>query len=456
MLRDIEASEEGWGENSVRCAVLSLLKHHSQSALAKLSPLSQSTLSAIANGRYKNRLSLEKCREFGLWYATYLQETDYSMLICSMAPPDSRMTFHPDHELPLLRSWYREHPCPSNDQFIIFAHELNQGHVRQDRPKVVPQKIKIWWKNERQREKRSQAVIASGISATAASSSSLSTTSTAQEDQELAGGHSRRSSGLRAARKRSRSASQGSRPSRGEGCGDEVRRDAEEEEEDTVLVVEPESVVDAGVQAGSSTSATPDWASPKTDRGSRSSCSTTGASEEVSNFLTSLTPLPPAPDRRAALKPGRKSLLPETFTSMAQGQGHMLSPGPPPPPHSSSSTAWQSSFLAWSSQRRSPELREVTAMSPTPDPGLLLPWQHHHHHHHHHPHHRLPVFPPQQQRAGGASSRSESEREGTPTPVPHGAFGSVERYRYSHSHDLTFTPSSTTSTSTSMDFTNIL
>ncbi|KAL5014813.1 hypothetical protein ScPMuIL_009083 [Solemya velum] len=40
----------------------------SQSALAKMCPLSQSAISNIANWKYHNRLSGEKCREFGQWY----------------------------------------------------------------------------------------------------------------------------------------------------------------------------------------------------------------------------------------------------------------------------------------------------------------------------------------------------------------------------------------------------
>lgn len=68
------------------------------------------------------------------------------------------MTFHPDHELPLLRTWYRSYKNPSNEKFTLFANELNKGHVRQDRPKVTVEKLKMWWKNEKQREKRSLSI----------------------------------------------------------------------------------------------------------------------------------------------------------------------------------------------------------------------------------------------------------------------------------------------------------
>lgn len=71
-------------------------------------------------------------------------------------PKDSRQTFHPEHEIPLMRKWYQNCKHPTNEKLQFFTDELNQGHVRQERPKVTVSKLKIWWKNERQREKRNE------------------------------------------------------------------------------------------------------------------------------------------------------------------------------------------------------------------------------------------------------------------------------------------------------------
>lgn len=71
-------------------------------------------------------------------------------------PKDSRLTFHPQHEIPQMRKWFHSCKTPSDEKLKFFAAELNKGHVRQERPNVTVAKLKIWWKNERQREKRMQ------------------------------------------------------------------------------------------------------------------------------------------------------------------------------------------------------------------------------------------------------------------------------------------------------------
>ena len=73
---------------------------------------------------------------------------------CEDQPKDSRLTFHPDHEIPQMRLWYYRCKNPSETKLHFFAAELNKGHVRQERPKITINKLKNWWKNERQREKR--------------------------------------------------------------------------------------------------------------------------------------------------------------------------------------------------------------------------------------------------------------------------------------------------------------
>lgn len=69
-------------------------------------------------------------------------------------PKDTRLTFHPEHEVPQMRKWYKSCKNPTDSKLKFFTGELNKGHVRQERPKVTVAKVKIWWKNERQREKR--------------------------------------------------------------------------------------------------------------------------------------------------------------------------------------------------------------------------------------------------------------------------------------------------------------
>ncbi|OWF44677.1 DNA-binding protein SATB2 [Mizuhopecten yessoensis] len=142
-----------WTDHSVRCAVLSLLRESSQSALAKECPLTQSTISYIANWKYESKLSAEKCREFGDWYKIKIQHVR-GFSEDKSSPRDTRMTFHPEHEVPQMRKWYKQCKNPTNAKLKNFADELNKGHVRLERPKVTAAKVKIWWKNERQREKR--------------------------------------------------------------------------------------------------------------------------------------------------------------------------------------------------------------------------------------------------------------------------------------------------------------
>ena len=67
---------------------------------------------------------------------------------------DIRLTFHPQYELPQMRLWYKRYQNPSETKLNFFAKELNKGHVRQERPQVTVAKLKNWWKNERQKEKR--------------------------------------------------------------------------------------------------------------------------------------------------------------------------------------------------------------------------------------------------------------------------------------------------------------
>ncbi|KAK6167871.1 hypothetical protein SNE40_021802 [Patella caerulea] len=124
-----------------------------QLTLGKLSPLCQSMISNIINNKYHNKLSQEKCREFGEWYLNYKkQSNEFTEL--DKAPKDSRLTFHPVYEIPLLRNWFNTNKKPSEEKLESFCVQLNSGHVRHERPPVTTTRLKVWWKNERQKEQR--------------------------------------------------------------------------------------------------------------------------------------------------------------------------------------------------------------------------------------------------------------------------------------------------------------
>ncbi len=55
-----------------------------------------------------------------------------------------------------MREWYHGCMVPTEETLKGFVNDLNEGHIRKERKKVTVAKLKIWWKNERQREKRIQ------------------------------------------------------------------------------------------------------------------------------------------------------------------------------------------------------------------------------------------------------------------------------------------------------------
>ena len=66
-----------------------------------------------------------------------------------------KLTFHPQHEVPILREWFSTHRYPSDPQFEQFSALLNTSAVRQERGRPVDViHLKNWWKNERQTGKR--------------------------------------------------------------------------------------------------------------------------------------------------------------------------------------------------------------------------------------------------------------------------------------------------------------
>lgn len=159
-LSRIDFDKMEWTDHAVRCAVIKLLNESNQKNLAKICPLPQSMISNIANSKYSARICAEKCQEFGEWYNEYRREhrDDLSEMRCDYegGSPNSRMTFHPIYELPMMREWYRNSSNPSAEEFRRFLDELNNLPVRQERSKVPLRRLKIWWRNEKQRMKRLQ------------------------------------------------------------------------------------------------------------------------------------------------------------------------------------------------------------------------------------------------------------------------------------------------------------
>lgn len=86
---------------------------------------------------------------------------------------ETRLTFHASLEVPQLRQWYHLNPKPSDRLLQTYAELLNQSTIRQERyfpmhrylsidssvnfarTKVTVKSLRNWWKNERQRERKS-------------------------------------------------------------------------------------------------------------------------------------------------------------------------------------------------------------------------------------------------------------------------------------------------------------
>lgn len=157
-LYSIPSDPQMWTMDSVKTAVIQLLREMSQSKLAKICPLKQSLLSTIVNNKFTGKLGAEKCKEFGTWFMQYRQSspaTVTAFLDEDKPPQDGRMTFHSTTELPRMRDWFRQCPHPTNLQLQDFANQLNCESLRlRNKPKVTVNCLKNWWKNERQRERR--------------------------------------------------------------------------------------------------------------------------------------------------------------------------------------------------------------------------------------------------------------------------------------------------------------
>ncbi|KAG1714198.1 DNA-binding protein SATB2 [Nymphon striatum] len=156
-LTSYQEGPQSWTNTNVRYAVLELLKEMNQSTLAKLSPLSQPLISGIVNGKYCGKFSEQKRQDFGNWYISYRKENQamQNYYDPDQLPKDSRFTFHPTRELPYMRMLFKACKNPTESMFQDYTSELNSSEIRQqERPKVTVEKLKNWWKNQRQREKR--------------------------------------------------------------------------------------------------------------------------------------------------------------------------------------------------------------------------------------------------------------------------------------------------------------
>ncbi|KAL8578816.1 hypothetical protein ACOMHN_022109 [Nucella lapillus] len=418
--------EADWRDSSVRQAVLSLLKHHSQSALAKLSPLSQSTISTIANKHYKNRLSDKKCKAFGRWYSSYVGDIakDFVTKTPHQQSPVTKTTFHPVSELPLLRSWFQTYPNPSNSRFNMFARILNSSQVRLHRPKISPKKIKIWWRNERQRTKDQQG----GVSAARRKRTTKDKTSSSRAVTVKDKPTSSRTSMVRPGQCKGRcvpvqkssktfSRALKSVPGKatktmvGGGQGFFPRKDVAVQHALSRLGsrIEDQGALPELPCISSSTDRTPSTEKlPALVPGS-SSPEAEELPQQGSSF-PSHPSLPQTPAHLAKNMYKRVRKNPDmTFT--LQGQGHAFLPVQPP-------STWQSSFMSWSGHRKRVQDRAAAAVSS--ESAFLLPaWQQY-----------LPFVVPYQDR-----SRSESEQEVISSSSGCG-FEEVERYKYSQ--DLPF------------------
>jgi len=65
--------------------------------------------------------------------------------------PHCRQTFHSKYELPLMRSWYQDSFAPTDEQFNAYLAELNASPMRQERGAISLSRLRMWWKNEKQR-----------------------------------------------------------------------------------------------------------------------------------------------------------------------------------------------------------------------------------------------------------------------------------------------------------------
>nr|XP_054760951.1 uncharacterized protein LOC129267242 [Lytechinus pictus] len=143
-----------WTDQAVRCTVVELLKDYNQSKLAQICPLSQSMISYIANAKYKASISSEKCEEFGKWYQTFNMQRLKSPEQ-HIETSNTKVTFHPSLEVPLLREWYQDFPHPPEGLLHQYCNVLNNMETRKGGKKPVElMHLKNWWKNERAKHKR--------------------------------------------------------------------------------------------------------------------------------------------------------------------------------------------------------------------------------------------------------------------------------------------------------------
>ncbi|XP_074657009.1 uncharacterized protein LOC141910189 [Tubulanus polymorphus] len=82
--------------------------------------------------------------------------TYYDETAANPASGKVHITFDTVHEIPLLRHWYTSNKKPSNELLQHYANTLNHSPVRDGKPKVNYHKLRNWWNNEKQRERKSE------------------------------------------------------------------------------------------------------------------------------------------------------------------------------------------------------------------------------------------------------------------------------------------------------------
>ncbi|XP_070534583.1 uncharacterized protein [Ptychodera flava] len=152
---NVHDSESEWTDVAVRNAVMELLKETNQSQLGQISPLTQSMVSCIVNGKYSATISKEKCEEFGKWFEEY-QHSKRESPKAERLPryvrymPGRKLSFHPEYEVPLMKEWFGKCQHPTDSQLLGYCEIMNRDPFRQQTGRAITvTNLRIWWKNER-------------------------------------------------------------------------------------------------------------------------------------------------------------------------------------------------------------------------------------------------------------------------------------------------------------------
>ncbi|PIK55166.1 putative zinc finger homeobox protein 3 [Apostichopus japonicus] len=122
-------------------------------------PFSQTTVTAILQGRYSKHITPSKLQAFYRWFNLYSSLTDYTMVsqeqIDGVARFNSRFLstgrtlFDPMTEVPKLLKWFKQNPRPTRAQMEIYLAEMNSSDYRKQGVMLQYSSIAIWFKNAR-------------------------------------------------------------------------------------------------------------------------------------------------------------------------------------------------------------------------------------------------------------------------------------------------------------------